>query len=109
MRKQSGSTPNGSASLININFLSIVFFLASSGVHVGGVDPLVWAQHRKAEYDSWLTVGEVHGANTHLLRSSGIDFLSWSVHDSLNVTDGAVFWSLPGKCDKLTPIYKVLR
>ena len=68
----------------------------STGVNLGGVDPGLWAENPKAQYDSWLTVGEENGANIRNMRSTDIDFTSWSLHEALTIPDGAVFWKRPG-------------
>ena len=49
-----------------------------------------------AAYDSWLTVGITDGDASGALGTIGIPFDQWTDTIPITVTDGAVFWMVPG-------------
>ena len=76
------------------------------GTDIGGVNPAFWAVggHADSQWDSWLTVTDVSGAERgSLLQAVGIDFTSWNTNSGLVISDGAVFWMNPGAAPAVTP------
>jgi hypothetical protein len=68
------------------------------GSHIGGVSPLFYGAAPDAEFDSWLTIGEVGGDPNDALSSVGIDFTTWDENTPLDIrvyVSGAVFWMVP--------------
>jgi hypothetical protein len=72
---------------------------APFGAHTGGVSELFYGAAPDAEFDSWLTVGEVSGDPNDALSSAGIDFATWDENTPLGVeappVGGSVFWMVP--------------
>eukprot|EP01050_Picozoa_sp_SAG11_P019730 SAG11_NODE_3193_length_2622_cov_1.318668_4_plen_247_part_00 len=61
---------------------------ALSGVHTGGISPLLFEAVPSAEFDSWLTIGTVDGSRAFSI--AGMDMESWTADSSLAVSNGAV-------------------
>ena len=70
-------------------------YQSPDGVDIGGV--AVGDESESATYDSWLTVGLVHGSQYEQfdeIQTSGIDYSSWETV-GLMVTNGSVAWNAP--------------